>query len=202
MCMQPQVTVRWPKRIELENGEVIDIDTEDEITSQKLACLVNRYDVDKVYKAFRGMGFRRVLALPLGEKYSIAKKVNDIFEIHVRIFSNGLILSEVEISREFVEHIFTKSINYSYEMNNIISSEFNIDCSLIYCGVKVVKILDIVYLDIVYEGEVHPHGTIIREIVRGLSNTLIKPHISSYLQQLPILGRLLTYQYHNSTLQN
>ncbi len=183
MCMQLQVVVRWPREIELEDGRLLNLDNEDEITSQRLACLISKEDVENAYEIFKNLGFKRVPALPLGEKYSIAKQVNDIFEFHIRIFDSGLILSEIEISRKFIEHIFTYSINASLEVKEILEKH-GIKTTLIYRGNIVKRVIKIVELEIRYDGDVHTYGSIIREFMKGFLENIPRLHIFSFLQQL------------------
>jgi len=181
MVMPHRIEIRWPKRIYLEDGREIVLDSEEEIMGHRLACLISREDVDKTYKILREHKFRRVPALPLGEKYSLAKIVHEPFELHIRIFRTGLILSEVEVARKYVEHVYTPSINASLETYYLLNN-LGISTKMIYLGVGVEKVLEIMIIEVRYDGDLHPYGSIIREVLRSIGE-VIMPRIFSSPQQ-------------------
>ena len=181
MVMPHRIEIRWPKRICLEDGRELVLDNDEEILSHRLACLISREDVDKTFKILREQGFKRVPALPLGEKYSLAKIIREPFELHVRIFRSGLILSEIEIARKYVEHMYTPSVNASLEVYYLLNN-LGISTKMIYLGVGVEKILETMIIEVRYDGEPHPYGSIIREILRSIGE-IVMPQIFSYPQQ-------------------
>ncbi len=181
MVMPHRIEIRWPKRIYLEDGREIVLDNEEEILSHRLACLISKKDVEKTFKLLREHGFKRVPALPLGEKYSLAKIVKEPFELHVRIFRSGLILSEIEIARKYVEHMYTPSVNASLEVYHLLN-DLGIDTKMIYLGIGVKKIVETMIIEVHYEGEPHLYGSIIREILRSIGEIII-PQILSYPQR-------------------
>ncbi|NPA23626.1 MAG: hypothetical protein GXO23_04960 [Crenarchaeota archaeon] len=180
--MPHRIEIKWPKRVYLEDGREVTLDSEEEIMSHRLACLISKYDVDKVYKALRELGFRRVPALPLGEKYSLAKIVREPFEMHIRVFKIGLILSEIEISRKYVEHLYTPSVNASLETYELLQN-IGADPKLIYLGVGVKEVPEIILIEIRCENDPHPYGSIVREILRSIKE-IVMPQIPFSLQQL------------------
>ncbi len=181
MVMPHRIEIRWPKKIYLEDGRKLVLDSEEEIMGHRLACLISRDDVERTYKLLKEQGFKRVPALPLGERYSLAKIIKEPFELHIRIFRSGLILSEVEISRKYVEHLYTPSVNASLETQNLLR-DLGVDTKMIYLGVGVREVLETIIIEVQYENEPHPYGSIMREIMKSIGSTIIA-QIFSCLQQ-------------------
>lgn len=52
-------------------------------------------------------GFRHTLlqVVKTGQVFGLVKKVGDIWEMHVRSFDDGRLESEIEISRDYFEHL-------------------------------------------------------------------------------------------------
>jgi len=50
-----------------------------------------------------------------GERYSLRKVLSDIWELHLRLYSNGFIDAEVEVRRECLEHLTPRRLNVVYE---------------------------------------------------------------------------------------
>lgn len=73
-------------------------------------------EIDTVARGLLSKGFRRALpAMNKGEAYSLSMRIHGPWELHVRIFSDGRIESEVEISREYLQHLTGSRFNVVYE---------------------------------------------------------------------------------------
>lgn len=75
----------------------------------------------RVYDAAMGglinRGFRKtMLSVNKGETYSLVMRIHEPWEIHTRIFSNGVIETEIEISREYLQHLIGPRFNIVYEV--------------------------------------------------------------------------------------
>ncbi len=50
-----------------------------------------------------------------GEKYSLRKILTNVWELHLRLYSDGFIDAEVEVRREYLEHPTLRRLNVVYE---------------------------------------------------------------------------------------
>lgn len=58
--------------------------------------------IDKLNDHLRKKGFFNAIpSLPKGEKYSLSKIIEPLWELHIRIYPNGFIEAEVEVSRDY-----------------------------------------------------------------------------------------------------
>ena len=78
--------------------------------------------MEQIVSILKHVGFRdEPLSVNFGEKYSLTRKIYSPWEIRVRIFDNGRIVPEIEISREYLEHLTTDiRAPAVYELRNII----------------------------------------------------------------------------------
>jgi hypothetical protein len=85
-----------------------------------LRLFVPPYLIDSVAEVLRNHGFKDLrLTFHKGEKYSLSKKLLKIWELHVRIFSDGFIDAHFEISRDFLEHLHHSTLPSLYEVFDI-----------------------------------------------------------------------------------
>jgi len=107
-----------PRKFILESGDIVTLKITD--VEEKLAKdVIFRLwvpDVEAIYKyLIEKQGFEHViLAIPKGERYSLRKALNDVWELHLRLYNDGFIDAEVEVRREYFEH-FNKRLNVVYE---------------------------------------------------------------------------------------
>ena len=81
-----------------------------------LRLYVPKWKVEDVANALKGSGFHEEKLGPYkGEKYSLAVKFYDIWELHVRIYPDGFIDSHFEVSRDFLGHLNYETIPSIYE---------------------------------------------------------------------------------------
>ena len=104
-----ELEVLVPREFILDDGSFTVI-SEDEARrappNHVFELWVPRDKVELVASALREHGFRdERLTVPLGERLSLTLKVTDLWEVHVRIFDDGSIVPEVEVSREYIEHL-------------------------------------------------------------------------------------------------
>ncbi|NON63152.1 hypothetical protein [Acidianus sp. RZ1] len=72
--------------------------------------------IPNVVEELRKKGFKdAVPSMPQGEVYSLSKKLNEVWELHIRIFDNGFIESYIEVGREFFEHLGDIRAYVAYE---------------------------------------------------------------------------------------
>lgn len=169
--MSEEIEIEWPSQVELDDGSVLDL-PENELFLKNLYCTVESKIVDEIARKLMNVGFRRVIAFPTGEKYSIARSVGEYFEHHIRIFTNGTILSEVEISRKYVEHVLLPSFNASLLTFKILR-DLGFEPSLVYRGIRIVRVLKIVKYCIKLDMQLHRVGSIFLEFIRGLVSSLM-----------------------------
>ncbi len=118
----PDYITLIPRKFVLDSGEIVTLtayDVEEKLTKETLFRLwIPRLYVEDLYKHFIKEGFEKATpAWPKGEKYSLRKVLSDIWELHVRIYETGFIDAEVEVRREFIEHLTTsRRINVIYEI--------------------------------------------------------------------------------------
>lgn len=101
-------------------------------------------EINNVYRVLRGEGFKDTqLSAFKGERYSLVKKLEDPWELHVRIYDGGFLESEVEVSREYVEHLGEYRIHVIYEAYSYYSKVYD-KLHILYkpSGRYIVKILD------------------------------------------------------------
>ena len=105
----------------LDNGEVISSNIyliENILSKEPLFLLYVPPDqIDMIYKFLRyEMNFEKAFpTIPKGERYNIRKKLVKPWELHLRIYPNGFIESEVEIQREYLEHLNQRRLFVVYE---------------------------------------------------------------------------------------
>ncbi|MGC9227737.1 hypothetical protein [Caldivirga sp.] len=120
-----------PRRFMLNDGSVVDLkaaDIEETVSKEPLFQLYVPPDrVDEVYRVLLTEGFRetQLRVLKEGERYSLVKRLIDPWELHVRIYYNGLIESEVEVSREYLEHLGDYRVYVVYEAFNYYSKAYD-----------------------------------------------------------------------------
>ncbi len=108
-----------PRRFILESGRVVVLrtgDVEERVAKDTLfrlwvpdieavrRCLVEKHDFEIA-----------VPAVPKGEVYSLRRVLGDVWELHVRLYGDGFVDAEVEVRREFFEHLGSRRLNVVYE---------------------------------------------------------------------------------------
>ncbi|MFP3260756.1 MAG: hypothetical protein RXQ22_07735 [Sulfolobus sp.] len=81
-----------------------------------LRLFVPKIKIEEVVNTMKSSGFHEEkLEVYKGEKYSLAMKFYDIWDLHVKVYSDGFIDSHFEVSREYIEHINYETIPSIYE---------------------------------------------------------------------------------------
>jgi len=81
-----------------------------------LRLFVPKIKIEEVVNTMKTSGFHEEkLEVYKGEKYSLVMKFYDIWDLHVRVYSDGFIDSHFEVSREYLEHINYETIPSIYE---------------------------------------------------------------------------------------
>lgn len=108
-----------PRKFVLESGDVVVLtekDAERLIKDTLFRLWVP--DIDSVYEYLVNVQRfeQAVPAMPKGEKYSLRKALDNTWELHLRLYSNGFIDAEVEVRREYIEHLTSgQRLNVVYE---------------------------------------------------------------------------------------
>jgi len=108
-----------PRRFILESGDVVVLtarDVEEKLTRDTVFRLWVP-DVDAVHEYLTSkQGFETATPSTYkGEKYSLRKVLSDIWELHLWLYSDGFIEAEVEVRREYLEHLTPRRLNVVYE---------------------------------------------------------------------------------------
>jgi len=83
--------------------------------------------LDRVKEVLSGEGFRDT---PLqvwkpGQVFGLVKPLDDVYEVHVRGYQDGTIDAEIEVSREYLEHLVYGSYPYDHYLLEILK-KYNI----------------------------------------------------------------------------
>ncbi len=181
--MNDMLRVKVPKEIELEDGEKITLQ-EHEIHELNIACMT--FSQDKLIRELRRLNFKPIPAVPLGEIASLGKPLTEHLEIHVRVFKQGLVLSEIEISRIYIEHFIYNPVNGAYYLYELLRNNGFEDVHLIYRGRLVKKVLSFYDCEIVVLDNLHKVGELAYKIFTTLSSK-IKENV---VKSLNVLHRL------------
>lgn len=109
-----------PRRFVLDSGEVVTLPAEvveDSLVKEPLFLLwVPSRLIEVLHAHLLKMGFEEAFpSLPKGEVHSVRRLLEDPWELHLRIYADGFIESEVEVRREFVEHLGDRRMYVVYE---------------------------------------------------------------------------------------
>ncbi|MEM0134964.1 MAG: hypothetical protein QXU18_07030 [Thermoplasmatales archaeon] len=101
----------FPNEIELNNGQRLTLSANERKDEKYFAVVVSPEKISEVVSVLRGDGFTNAWpAWNKGEAYSLSKVIDEPWEMHVRIYSDGSIYSHVEVRRDYIEHLDTRYI--------------------------------------------------------------------------------------------
>ena len=108
-----------PRRFILESGDVVVLtarDVEEKFVEQTVFRLWVP-DIEAVYEHLTSkQGFETATPSTYeGEEYSLRKVLSDVWELHLRLYSDGFIEAEVEVRREYIEHLASRRLNVVYD---------------------------------------------------------------------------------------
>ena len=139
-----------PRKFILETGETITLKAI-EVETKLVKETVFRLWVPNIKTLYRYLvkehGFEKAFpAIPKGEAYSLRKPLDDVWELHLRLYSNGFIDAEVEVKREYLEHL-TKRLNIIYEAYEFYRDVYN-KLHILYAPTRkwITKIIDHFYV--------------------------------------------------------
>ncbi len=115
--MRPYETL-IPKKFVLDNGKIVSLTSEDvESMKEPLFLLYVPKSPEEIYEHLKGRGFENAKpAVKKGEVFSIRKRLDHPWELHVRIYRNGFMDGEIEVRREFFEHLGKRRLFVVYEI--------------------------------------------------------------------------------------
>lgn len=108
-----------PRRFVLESGDVVTLtarDVEERLVRETVFRLWVP-DIEAVHKYLTTeQGFEVAApSLHKGERYGLRKVLSDVWELHLRLYSDGFIDAEVGVRREYLEHLTPRRLNVVYE---------------------------------------------------------------------------------------
>jgi len=108
-----------PRSFVLASGSVVTltaIDVEEKLAKDTIFRLWTP-DIESVYRYLvEKQGFETAFpSITKGERYSLRRVLDDVWELHVRLYADGFIDAEVEVRREFMEHLTPRRLNVVYE---------------------------------------------------------------------------------------
>ena len=130
-----EYVTRYPKTVSLGNGEDNKIHVDKKTGVEELHLIVKE-SAEKMKKILFEEGFTTVKfehkqPLQIGDGLSL--KLKKPWEMHVRLFSNTKnsisIQGEVEISRDYLQHLFSQRTPVVYEIESILK-KYEIDYSI------------------------------------------------------------------------
>mgnify|MGYP000282918352 CR=1 FL=1 len=136
-----------PRRFVLETGDVVVLtarDVEEKLVRDTLFRLWVP-DIEAVYRYLTSVqGFE--IATPSAhkdEKYSLRKVLSDVWELHLRLYSDGFIDAEVGVRREYIGNLAPRRLNVVYEAFEYYRSVYN-ELHLWYvpAGKWIIKVID------------------------------------------------------------
>lgn len=94
-----------PRTVMLEDGSVIAVSGEDAVQGV-FSLYIPPIHLDELVKHLRSKGFETPeVSLGKGEKYNLRIVIQEPWELHVRIYDSGMVEGEVEVKREYIEHL-------------------------------------------------------------------------------------------------
>ncbi len=116
--------VYLPWLVRLEDGTRYRVPISTIMRGSRRNIFIIRIPPYRVRDAAMGLinrGFKPViLAMDKGELYSLSMRISRPWELHVRIFSDGIIESEIEICRDYLQHLIGPRFNVVYEVYDIL----------------------------------------------------------------------------------
>jgi len=108
-----------PRKFVLDSGEVVTLTARD-VEERLVKDILFRLwvpDIETVYEYLvEAQGFEAATpSVYKGERYSLRKVLSDVWELHVRLYDDGFIDAEVEVRREYFEHLTPRRLNVVYE---------------------------------------------------------------------------------------
>ena len=102
--------VHLPRKFLLEDGFLETVHWEDACRTDnpifRLYIPPTKISPDKLAESLiLKQGFEKIPALPKGERYSLRKVLSPPWELHLRIFDDGFLEAEVEVQREYLQHL-------------------------------------------------------------------------------------------------
>ena len=121
-----EYVTKYPKTVSLEGDENNEIHV-DEMTGVEELHLIVKESAEKMRKILFNEGFTTVKfehKQPLQIGAGLSLKLKKPWEMHVRLFSNTedsiSIQGEVEISRDYLQHLFSQRTAVIYEIETIL----------------------------------------------------------------------------------
>jgi len=126
--MDAYITV-IPRRFILESGDIVvltAVDVEEKLVRDTVFRLWVP-DIEWVYRYLLEKQCFEAAApsVSKGERYSLRRALSDVWELHVRLYDDGFIDSEVEVRREFMEHLTPRRLNVVYDAFEFYRDAYN-----------------------------------------------------------------------------
>ncbi len=122
--MKNTYVVYLPWHVKLEDGTRYKIPLSLIMRGLRNNIFIIKIPSDEIRHAAMGLidrGFKpTLLAVYKGESYSLSMKTYGPWELHARIFNDGTIESEVEINRDYLQHLVGPRFNVVYEIYELL----------------------------------------------------------------------------------
>jgi len=132
-----------PRTVRLEDGSIITVSGEEAIQGA-FSLYIPPVHLDELARHLTSKGFEAAgVSLGKGEKYNLRIVVQEPWELHVRIYGSGLVEGEVEVKREYIEHLSPWRSSVIYEVFQFYQ-DFYPTLHILYKpkGLYVVRVID------------------------------------------------------------
>lgn len=135
-----------PWHVELHSGLRVKLKLS-QILNTSIDTFAIKIPSDEIHSAYKGLisrGFYRAIpSVNKGEVYGLAKIIRGPWELHIRIYKDGLVKGEVEVSRRYLQHLISNRVNVVYEVYELIKDAVSTR-SIVYLPLnqRVVNVLD------------------------------------------------------------
>ncbi len=171
-----------PRKFVLETGDVVALTEKDaERLARDTVFRLWVPDIGSVHEYLvEAQGFEKALpAMPKGEKYSLRRAIDNAWELHLRLYDDGFIDAEVEVRREYIEHLTSgQRLNIVYEAYDSYKGVYD-KLHLWYAPSRswVIGIIDNFSLELHEPGRLIPWKPIVLGVAAGILVTyrLLKP---------------------------
>jgi len=114
---QYPVSTYLPRDVVYFDGTSAVLPKEYVLKEENLRLFVPKEKIEAVVNALKSSGFEPVsLEFYKGEEYSLSMKIGNIWELHVRIYQNGLVDGHIEVSSDYFEHLQHPTIPSIFEV--------------------------------------------------------------------------------------
>jgi len=107
-----------PRKFVLDSGELVCLNANDVTSTNTPLFLLYTPEKPKIlYRYLKAKGFEDAKPSKYKrELFSVRKPIDKVWELHIRIYRNGFLEGEVEVRREYLEHLSKRRSFVVYEI--------------------------------------------------------------------------------------